>query len=117
MEVEVHDSDQLIGTAILDSLDPPMGIASGSFSPSEGYSRDKHANEIDGEFVGDKGESLSLRAAGSSVVLRASFGIEDWADSSLGRYLTVWFEDGGDYAARFSEHPHYRAYYPKSNGS
>ena len=39
MRFQIHGGETLIGSSDLDSLDPPMGIASGDFLPSAEYHR------------------------------------------------------------------------------
>jgi hypothetical protein len=81
--------------------------------PSDEYDRDKHANTIEGNYVGDKGQSLSVRADQHGPIKIASIAIEHWSDAALGNQVTVWFRDGGDFAALFSTHNDYKAYYAR----
>ena len=109
MQVSVYEDEIPIGTAILEGLDPPMGVAFGPFTPSDRYDRDRHANIIEEHYVDDKGKLLSVRAD-EHRLLDASVAIEDWADDEIGKQLTVWFRDGDDFAALFSTHNDYKAY-------
>jgi hypothetical protein len=113
MQVSVYQDETLLGTAILEHLDPPMGVAFGPFMPSDQYDRDKHANTIEGKYVGDKGQTLSVRANQHDPLKTASVAIEYWADAAIGNQLTVWFQDGRDFAALFSTHNDYKAYYAR----
>ena len=113
MQVSVHQGQTLIGIATLEHLDPPMGVAFGPFTPSNRYDRDKHANTVEGEYVDDKGQSLSICADQHGLLRTAYIAIEDWADPEVGKHLTVWFQDGGDFAALFSAHDDFKAYYPQ----
>jgi hypothetical protein len=74
---------------------------------------DKHANTVEGKHVDDKGQSLSVCGDQHGVLKTASIAIEDWADPVVGKHLTVWFQDGGDFAALFPAHDHFKAYYPQ----
>ncbi|QXQ05902.1 hypothetical protein KX816_17090 [Sphingosinicellaceae bacterium] len=87
-----------------------MGVAFGAFLPSDQYNSDAHANVIDGEYLGDRGESLTAIDDQHSTLETASIAIEDYGD--LGRQLTLFFRDGESFAALFAVHPDYRAYYP-----
>ncbi|WP_143075094.1 hypothetical protein [Sphingobium sp. AP50] len=89
-----------------------MGVASGPFSPSEHYNRDAHANMIEEEYVGDRGQSLAAILVQHNMPAVASIAIEDWSASNLGVQLTLFFKDGETFAALFAKHPDYRAYYP-----
>jgi hypothetical protein len=113
MKVSVHQGQILIGIATLEHLDPTMGVAFGPFAPSNRYDRDKHANTVEGNYVDDKGESLSVCADQHDVLKTASIAIEDWADPEVGKHLTVWFRDGGDFAALVSAHDGFKAYFPQ----
>lgn len=117
MQVNVFESEVLVGTATLEHLDPPMGVAFGPFSPTLDYAPNAHANVIDGQYVGDKGLVLAA-IADHYGSLDASIAIEDWADPEIGKQLTLFFKDGENFAALFAEHSDYRAYYPNlANGS
>ena len=76
MQVSVYEDEIPIGTAILEGLDPPMGVAFGPFTPSDRYDRDRHANIIEEHYVDDKGKLLSVRAD-EHRLLDASVAIED----------------------------------------
>lgn len=111
MQVSVYRDETLVGTAILEHLDPPMGVAFGPFSPGDQYDRDQHANTVEGDYINDRGQSLSVHADQHGRLNTASIAIQDWVDSKLGKELTVWFKDGRNFAALFSAHDDYRAYY------
>jgi len=114
MQVEVLEGETVIGSAVLVHLDPPMGVAFGPFTPSTQYDRNRHANTVDGTYVDDFGKSLRVRADQGGEIEAAAIAIEDWAESLAMRELTVFFADGNDYRALFSDHEEYKAYYPNS---
>lgn len=117
MQVSVFEGETLIGTATLEHLDPPMGVAFGPFAPTPAYQTQAHANVIEGEFVGNKGLGLAA-SADQHGTLNASIGIEDWIADEFGRQLTLFFKNGESFAALFADHPDYRAYFPDAaNGS
>lgn len=115
MQVKIYDGEMLVGTATVEHLDPPMGVAFGPFSPTPDYASHAYANVIEGEFVGDKGTSLSATADPHGF-LDTSIALEDWSAPELGKQLTLFFKDGENFAALFAEHPDYRAYYPQRTG-
>jgi hypothetical protein len=90
-----------------------MGIAFGPFSPLDQYDRDQHANTIEGDYVGDRGQSLSVYADNHIRLKTASIAIEDWTAPEAEKQLTLWFQDSGDFAALFSTHGDYLAYYAR----
>jgi hypothetical protein len=117
MQVSLHEGPTLVGTATIEHLDPPMGVAFGPFEPSEHYSRDRHANVIEGEFVEDRGRILTASADRYGVLRTRTVAIEDWTNPSYIE-LTLLFSDGNDFAEVFSTHADYIAYYPHlGNGS
>ena len=117
MQVSVHESPTLVGTAAIEHLDPPIGVAFGPFVPAGHYSRDRHANVIEGEFVGDRGKVLSASTDRYGVLQTRTVAIEDWTNPPS-MELTLFFSDGNDFAEVFSNHADYIAYYPHlGNGS
>lgn len=110
MQVSVYQNETLIGTASLEHLDPPMGIAFGPFSPSEDYDRVRHANVIDGKHVGDNGESLTACDEGRTPLKGCSVAIADAEGLDGERELTAWFESSEDFAAVFATHDDFKAY-------
>ncbi len=115
MQVSVYEGEMLVGTAAIEHLDPPMGVAFGPLSPSNHYNLDAHANAVEGEYVGDRGQALAA-VVGQRDTLNAAIAIEDWLASGLGVHLTLFFKDGANFAALFAAHPDYRAYYPHLDG-
>lgn len=113
MRVEILEGETVIGSAILVHLDPPMGVASGPFTPSAQYDRIRHANTVNGAYIDDFGKSLRVRADKGGE-LDASIAIEDWAEALGLRELTIFFADGNDYRALFSDHEEYKDYYPNN---
>jgi hypothetical protein len=110
MQVNVYEGETLVGTATLDHLDPPMGVAFGPFWPTGHFEPNAHANVIDGEYVGDKGRSLTATAEQHGS-LAASVAIMDCTDRAWGKEVTLFFQDGENFAAVFAAHPDYEAYY------
>jgi hypothetical protein len=118
MQISVYESEILVGTAVIEHLDPPMGVAFGPFSPSDDYDRNTHANTVEGEYVGDRGRSLAAIIMEHHTPTVATIAIGDWSTSNLGMELTLFFKDGENFAALFAAHADYRAYYPHlDNGS
>ena len=89
-----------------------MGVAFGPFTPSDKYDRVQHANTVDGIYVDDFGQSLRVCADQYGDIDARGIAIEDWMDSLGELHLTVFFADGDDFRALFSEYEDYKAYYP-----
>lgn len=117
MQVSVHEGPTIVGTATIQHLDPPMGVAFGPFMPSRHYHRDRHANVVEGKFVDDRGRVLSARLDRYGVLLTHTVAIEDCTGRPYIE-LTLFFSDGNDFADVFSTHADYIAYYSHlGNGS
>ena len=112
MQVSVYEGEMLVGTAVLEHLDPPMGVAFGPFSPSNHYNIDTHANAVEGKYKADRGQLLAAILVQHDMLATASIAIEDWSASNLGIHLNLFFRDGKNFAALFASHPDYKAYYP-----
>jgi hypothetical protein len=68
MQVEIFSGDKFVGSAELNSFDPPMGVAIGSFTPTTGYEQSVHAFVIDGvENATFLEDSLRARAPSGSI--------------------------------------------------
>jgi hypothetical protein len=91
-----------------------MGVAFGPFTPSDQYDRDQHANVVEGDYVGDRGQSFLVCTDHHRRINSAAVSIADSTDTLGERELTIWFQDGGEFAEFFSEHDDYKAYYPPS---
>jgi hypothetical protein len=91
-----------------------MGVAWGRFTPSPLYSADQYANTVEGDFVGDKAQSLFVSTDGVGRIDTAAIAIEDWTETLGEKHLTVWWKDGQDFGALFSEHADFKAYYGNS---
>ena len=110
MLFEFYDGGKLIGRSRLTAADPPMGVASGSFEPTEIYRPDLHANTIDGEYVGDR--TLTLRVTGPDLNSNDAevLAIEDFQSTLQERHVHITVE-ASHYERLFSHDPAYRSYY------
>ncbi len=113
MRVTISNGSSIIGTGVLEYLDPPMGVAFGQFSPTSEYHRDRHANTIEGVYIGDVAQSFSVRSDKSEAI-RCTVAIEYWSESLGEQQLTVWFQDSTDFKNLFSAHNDFNAYYGHS---
>jgi len=111
MQISVYREGILIGTAILEHLDPPMGVAFGPFAASDDYDRSRDANIVDGQYAGSKGRPLLAYADQTAPLKTDSIVIEDDSDPRMGKQVSLLFLDGDDFAAIFSGHDDYKAYY------
>jgi hypothetical protein len=109
MQVRVYRDETLIGTAMMEGLDPSMGVAYGPFSPAGQYDREQHANVIEGDYIGDRGQALSVYADQHGRLVAVKIAILDWADPDVGKELELLFQDSCEFTAVFSTHSLYRA--------
>ena len=110
MRAEFFDGEKLIGRSVLRAADPPMGVAAGSFEPTEAYSRDVHANIIEGDYVGDRGLSLRSRSPDRGDI-EGSIVIEDYTDSLGERQVSVIAIPYPEYGEYFADDPGHRSYW------
>ena len=110
MQVSLYDKDTLIGLADLTVLDPPMGVATGAFVPSENYSRSEHANVIDDDYIGDRSQHFRVVSGTHGEIESSAIAILDYP--ALGEIeLHVLGITRPEYAIIFGNYPDYRAYY------
>ncbi|SEJ67760.1 hypothetical protein SAMN05428950_102517 [Sphingomonas sp. OV641] len=111
MEATILKGDTVLGTGVIQHLDPPMGVAFGPFTPSRRYSAYLHANTMDGEYLGDKATDFNALVDGAPVQA-AAIAIEDWSKSLGEFHFTIWFREGKEYDPLFRDHADFKAYYP-----
>jgi hypothetical protein len=114
MLVHVFLNGTNLGSANLTRLDPPMGVAMGSFEPTNNYDRLVHANTVDGTFMGHIGKSFSLVSDVYGTIESVGAAIEDFYDSLGERELTVVGITHPNYADIFCKYDDYKAYYTQA---
>ena len=108
MEATIMKGDVVLGTGVIQYLDPPMGVASGPFTPSGRYSAYLHANTIGGEYLGDRSIDFVALVDGAPVQV-ASIALEDYS-KVLGEYhFTIYFREFEEYDRLFENHSSYKA--------
>lgn len=111
MNVEFYLDEELIGHAVLDAWDPPMGVAGGPFEPAPGYKRGTHASVIEG-VDNPLGGDLRFKVQddqGGTVECQAIW-IEDYSDCLGERQVSVLGIPYPEYENRFGEYSAYKAY-------
>ena len=58
MRFNVRAGSDVIGWSLLETGDPPMGVASGAFHPNERYRRDEHAASVSLHVVREDGREV-----------------------------------------------------------
>jgi hypothetical protein len=114
MEATILKGDTVLGTGIVEHLDPPMGVAFGPFTPTGRYSAYLHANTIDGEYLGDKATDFVAIVDGARIQ-SASISLEDWSKTLGEHYFTIWFREEKEYEPLFRDHSDFKAYYPEAS--
>lgn len=109
MRLKILEGETHIGDAEVFALDPPICVAMANFSPANDYDANRHANVIDGDYVGDRTEILRLEMADGSTVRSEAISIQDYPTLHERQVdLIGIFEPSFD--ELFKEHPSYTAY-------
>lgn len=110
MKVTIYDAASPIGEAEIFALDPPMWVAMAKFTPLPAYNAKLHANVVDGDYMGDRGENLRMELADGVALKSQAISIQDWP--TLGEcevhilgILEPSFEE------LFREHPDFTSYW------
>lgn len=112
MRLKILEGETHIGDADVFALDPPMCVAMAKFSPARHYDANRHANVIDGDYVGDRTEILRLEMADGSMVKSEAISIQDYPTLYERQVdLIGIFEPSFD--ELFKDHPSYTAYWGK----
>ncbi len=104
---DIFCDQQCVGHAIVEWLDPPMGVAGGNFQASAAFEPKLHA-----AFLGDNpnldvlAERLSVRDSVGQTVACEGIGIRDAEHTAEIEILGIAYPA---YAEYFSEHPHFKA--------
>jgi len=108
MRVEIYSSEKVIGSAELNQLDPPMGVAVGLFTPTSEYVAAIHAGEIDGHENGAAIGALSVHSAEGKVGCEGVW-IADFQNTLSELQVSVL--GIADFATYFADHPDFRKYW------
>jgi len=110
MKLKIFENDKLIGGAEVFALDPSMGVAQAKFHPAQDYEPMRHANVIDGDYVGDRGDILRLEMADGSAMESKAISIQDFPSLNE-REVHILSISQSAFSQLFSDHPHFRDYY------
>ena len=108
MRVEIHSGEDVIGTAELKELDPPMGVAVGVFAPTSVYVAATHAGEIDGQENRAAVGGLSVHSAEGKVECEGVW-IADFQNTL--NELQVSVLGIVDFATYFADHADFHKYW------
>lgn len=101
------------GEAEVYALDPPMCVAMAKFSPTVDYNAARHANVIDGYYVGDRSEMLRLEMQDGSPMKSEAISIQDFPTLDEREvHLVGIYEPHFD--ELFNDHPDFKAYWSKA---
>jgi hypothetical protein len=112
MKLKIFEVNTLIGEAEVFALDPPMGVAMAKFFPAIGYNQGRHANVIDGNYVGDRSETLRVEMEDGATIKGAAISIQDFPtlDERELHILSI-YEPRFD--ELFGDHPNFVDYWGK----
>ncbi len=80
MRVEIFADEILIGHSNLNSFAPPLGIAMGSFVPTDAYDRTLHANVFERDHISDRSKMLVIQSSDHGRIACDVITIEDYSD-------------------------------------
>lgn len=112
MKLKLFEGEALIGVAEVFALDPPMRVAMAKFEAAAGYDPKRHANVLDGEYLGDRTERLRVEMRDGSALKCAAISIQDFptlAEREV--YLHEIVEPPFD--ELFADHPSFTASWGK----
>ncbi|MEL6709531.1 MAG: hypothetical protein AAFP79_14740 [Pseudomonadota bacterium] len=110
MHLKILEGDRLIGEAEIYALDPPMCVAMAKFEPTGDYDPRRHANALDGEYIGDRSDILRLELSDGSALRSEAISIQDFPTIAEREVqLLGIFEPSFD--DLFAEHPHFKEYW------
>jgi len=112
MRLKIFEADTRIGDAEVFALDPPMSVAMAKFEPAPGYDATRHANVIDGDYVGDRSDILRLEMPDGSTMKSEAISIQDFPTLDEREiHIIGIYEPGFDQL--FGNHPDFTAYWGK----
>ncbi|WP_108812457.1 hypothetical protein [Sphingorhabdus sp. Alg231-15] len=80
MLVDIYHDNQVIGYSELHRPNAETHIANGTFIPKASYNPDLHADIIEGDYVGLRGQSLKVQSESLGWVLCTSISIQDYSN-------------------------------------
>lgn len=87
-----------------------MGVAMATFSPSSAYNVEQHANVVDGDYVGDRGENLRIEMKNGMELKSEAISILDFPTlNEIEIHILGIFEPSFD--ELFADHSDYKAYW------
>lgn len=113
MKLKIFEAEKMIGDAEVYALDPPMGVATAKFYPAADYDVKRHANVIDGDYVGDRSEILRLEMADGSSMRSEAICIEDYPSLNEREVHIIGIYEP-NFDQLFAEHPSFIAYWNQS---
>ncbi|MEB2844368.1 hypothetical protein [Endobacterium cereale] len=112
IKIEILHDGVVIGTSDIEAFDPPMGVATGVFTPTDAYKPRDHAYRIDVDYR-EAGHEIDLaaRCVEFGIIRSAGVVIEDASSLGEGRQVTVLGMYHDDYEVAFAADPVFRAYH------
>lgn len=112
MQIEILFDAQVIGSADLRRLDPPMGVAVGSLKPAAAYDKLRHATTLEDRANPDaNAEKLSARTTDGEAVACVAIAVTDYWDALGEIEVSILGIPYPAYEAYFGDYPDYKEYY------
>jgi hypothetical protein len=112
IRIEILHDGVVIGTSDIEASDPPMGVATGAFVPTDAYKPDDHAFWI-GLDCREPGDEIDLaaRCAEFGIIRCAGVVLDDPSGLGEPRQVTVLGMYHDDYEVAFANDVGFRKYY------
>lgn len=110
MKLKILEGGTLIGNAEIVALDPPMRVATAKFYPAANYDSKRHANVIDGEYLGDRSDILRVVLDDGAAIESEAISIQDWPTLKE-HELHLWGIFQPKFDELFADHPSFKAYW------
>lgn len=110
MLVKIFEDQTQIAAAEVYAPDPPMGVAVARLTPTEAYDSKRHANVIDGEFFGDRGDILQIETDDGTAIVCRVISIQDYPTLNE-RYVEMIGITEPSLEKLFADHPDFMSYW------
>lgn len=110
MKIKIFEANTQIAEAEIYALDPPMCVAIAKFFPFNAYDQARHANVIDGDYVGDRSEFLRMEMHNGLALKSQAISIQDFPTLEEREiHIIGIYEPSFDQL--FWEHPDFKSYW------
>ncbi|MFW2351342.1 hypothetical protein [Qipengyuania sp.] len=110
MKLKIFEKDLLIGEATVFGIDPGMCVATANFEPTDHYIADRHANIVNGDYVGDRSDNLRIEMSNGRTLKSEAIAIQDFAEIEEREVNLIGIYEPS-FDELFSKHPDFNEYW------